>query len=59
VPLAKLIEDFRRRVDDLVDADLVDEELKALLADIDQHLGLIERLLADFRIALDAIAGRD
>jgi hypothetical protein len=58
-PLTKLIEEFRTHIDVLVDADDIDVGLRVLLEDIDGALGRIERAIATFRIALEAITGRD
>jgi hypothetical protein len=52
--LARLIEKFRERLDDLVKDDL-GSEMGGVLRDIDQTLGLIERSIADFKTMLEAL----
>jgi hypothetical protein len=57
--LSRLIEEFRRRVDEITDAGEVDTALSTILVDIDRQLGLIERAVATFRGTLADLIGGD
>jgi hypothetical protein len=59
VALSKLIEEFRKRTDELIDDDEIDTNLKTIVVDIDQTLGQIERAVSTFRTAFDDLIGRD